>query len=414
MFSSIFCSFFTLQLVIGAELWPWEVIDESLLINTLFRGHDAQTRPIWNQSETLVIKLGLHLHQIRIHPSASLAEAQVLLVLEWIDEELAWDPDHWDGIQSLSLPAHRLWRPDLTCVNVIDIESHSTPLMRLHATGLLHWKQTHKILTPVKRKGSSFELSFEFQSAQYDARELEIQHLKRQSKRHLNQKINNGVNTGSSASVQYWTTHDAWAVESSVIREPDGPCCEEEVASLTFFLTVQKRGSELTKFLSKLLVMLLPLFVFLLRKSYKLQYLVFNLSLLLVLMDHLPLNSVLVILIFNLTILLVTLSVMHLLLPNPFGLSPFPGGCQSKLQRLAEVLGVYWPRDQSVEFLMETSLDHIDRDQTLNALALHFQARTQQLLRTEERKATGAILDRISFIIFTISSTVILSKMFHD
>ena len=39
------------------------------------------------------------------------------LMQSWVDDRLAWNPDDWDGIQQLGLPAEEIWKPDLSCYN---------------------------------------------------------------------------------------------------------------------------------------------------------------------------------------------------------------------------------------------------------------------------------------------------------
>ena len=35
----------------------------------------------------------------------------------WMDDRLAWNPDDWDSVQQLRLPAEEVWKPDLSNYN---------------------------------------------------------------------------------------------------------------------------------------------------------------------------------------------------------------------------------------------------------------------------------------------------------
>lgn len=37
--------------------------------------------------------------------------------VSWNDSRLAWDPDQWGGLQVVTLPATKLWLPDVTLYN---------------------------------------------------------------------------------------------------------------------------------------------------------------------------------------------------------------------------------------------------------------------------------------------------------
>jgi len=40
-----------------------------------------------------------------------------IIVQEWLDERLTWDPSDYDNIHDIVIQAHRIWTPELALIN---------------------------------------------------------------------------------------------------------------------------------------------------------------------------------------------------------------------------------------------------------------------------------------------------------
>ena len=68
-------------------------------------------RPIGNNnSERLTVKVGLKLIQILdLDEKNQIMKTNVFLYQEWYDKSLRWDPDQYNGINSLDIPNNIIW-----------------------------------------------------------------------------------------------------------------------------------------------------------------------------------------------------------------------------------------------------------------------------------------------------------------
>ncbi|CAH1791623.1 unnamed protein product, partial [Owenia fusiformis] len=67
--------------------------DERRLINDLVRGNDILSRPVWNVSDTLTVKMGLALIKIMdFDEAASVMRSNVWLRFLWHDFAMIWNP----------------------------------------------------------------------------------------------------------------------------------------------------------------------------------------------------------------------------------------------------------------------------------------------------------------------------------
>jgi hypothetical protein len=198
--------------------------------------------------------------------------------------------------------------------------------LRLYQNGIVQWKVNQLLLMRTQTVDlNSLQLHFEFRSENYDEDSIELVHQLGNWEHQFNQRIDNGVELHTLTSDLVEKT---WAIESSKVIEPDGLCCQEKVASITFFITLQRssviqkgssviqKGSSVTQFLMLFILTVLPLVTFLLNKAYKIQYGLFSMSLLVILMDELPLTFVLVVLAFNFFVFLNTIVIVNLLQCN--------------------------------------------------------------------------------------------------
>jgi len=397
--------------VIGGELWPWDLDtlpDKSNPLTEILPHLHPKSRPVWNQSETLVVKIGLNFHRVGINKLTGFAETHVTIQLEWIDDQLTWTPSEWNGLSSLSLLSTRIWTPDLYCVNCIGNKlDQSESFLQIEHSGIVEFKVSlnlHLRITP--RIKPTLELGYEFRSWNYDQSGVELHHLSRHWDRRPGQRIGMAVNLADLSGDPSLVILDTWAQESSTLIEPDDLCCPEEFSTIKFYVTLRDGSYRTVQLVTFLVVTLLPLVVFFLEAPYKIPWVLCALAIqILLTVQEALVTFPEFAMSLTLVVVLITISSLNLIHQNPK--RSVPGIIKGGLRNLAKRLYVDWPVDENQsgeggKIILETSLDNVERDTSLNALAQHFKAKAQELVRVEEWKCTATILDRTSALILSI------------
>ncbi|KAJ8298093.1 hypothetical protein KUTeg_024624 [Tegillarca granosa] len=93
------------------------------------RQYSKLIRPVGNDSDKLLVKLGMRLSQLldvdeknQIMTSSVWLRQTKLTCLfypkqEWNDFRLTWDPEVYEGITMTNIPSDKLWRPDIVLYN---------------------------------------------------------------------------------------------------------------------------------------------------------------------------------------------------------------------------------------------------------------------------------------------------------
>ncbi|CAF1252210.1 unnamed protein product [Rotaria sordida] len=80
--------------------------------------YDPLERPVFNDSDTLLVSMSLAIQQIiDFDEKNEILAISGWLVLEWFDYNLQWKPEDYGGIQSIRLPSTRVWTPDVVLYN---------------------------------------------------------------------------------------------------------------------------------------------------------------------------------------------------------------------------------------------------------------------------------------------------------
>uniref|UniRef100_A0A6G1SMP0 Acetylcholine receptor subunit beta-like 2 n=1 Tax=Aceria tosichella TaxID=561515 RepID=A0A6G1SMP0_9ACAR len=117
--------------------------DANRLYEDLMMPYNRLLRPVQNDNDTLLVKLGLKLSQlIDVNLRYQMMTTIVWMEQEWIDYKLKWDPDDYGGITKLHVPSEDLWRPDLVLYNNADGDYVVTIMNKatLHNDGRIVWK----------------------------------------------------------------------------------------------------------------------------------------------------------------------------------------------------------------------------------------------------------------------------------
>ncbi|KAK6179138.1 hypothetical protein SNE40_011560 [Patella caerulea] len=91
---------------------------EYLLYRDLFTNYNNGARPIRNASEALNVDFGLALNQILdLEEKRQVLTSAVWIYEEWFDDNLQWDPEKYNGLDTLIIPSTRIWLPDVFLFN---------------------------------------------------------------------------------------------------------------------------------------------------------------------------------------------------------------------------------------------------------------------------------------------------------
>lgn len=94
---------------------------ERRLLGDLLANYNTLERPVFNESEPLILSFGLTLQQIiDVDEKNQLIITNIWLTLDWIDVNLRWDPKLYGGVQEVRIPPSKIWKPDVLMYNSAD------------------------------------------------------------------------------------------------------------------------------------------------------------------------------------------------------------------------------------------------------------------------------------------------------
>uniref|UniRef100_A0A1I8A2U3 Neur_chan_LBD domain-containing protein n=1 Tax=Steinernema glaseri TaxID=37863 RepID=A0A1I8A2U3_9BILA len=94
---------------------------ERLLYDRLRHGYNKLARPVRNETEPVVVHLGIFFQQIiDIDEKSQTIVTNVWLRMSWVDIYLTWDPYEYGNIKEVRLPIKDIWQPDVLLYNSID------------------------------------------------------------------------------------------------------------------------------------------------------------------------------------------------------------------------------------------------------------------------------------------------------
>ncbi|KAI1730744.1 neurotransmitter-gated ion-channel ligand binding domain-containing protein [Ditylenchus destructor] len=94
----------------------WAGDHERLLYDRLTHGYNVLARPVKNESEAVVVHLGMDLQDEKAQTLAT----NVWLHMNWVDIYLTWDPSEYGNIKEVRLPITSIWKPDVLLYNSVD------------------------------------------------------------------------------------------------------------------------------------------------------------------------------------------------------------------------------------------------------------------------------------------------------
>ncbi|XP_068211459.1 neuronal acetylcholine receptor subunit alpha-7-like isoform X7 [Palaemon carinicauda] len=100
---------------------------ERRLLNDLLMSYNKLERPTANESDVIIVKLGLTLQQIiNVDEKNQILTTNVWLNFEWLDYNLRWNKSDYGGVADLRIPPKFLWTPDVLMYNSADEGFSST------------------------------------------------------------------------------------------------------------------------------------------------------------------------------------------------------------------------------------------------------------------------------------------------
>ncbi|KAK6170133.1 hypothetical protein SNE40_018602 [Patella caerulea] len=94
------------------------------LYKKIFENYNPDVRPIINASAAVHVETLFALQAIRkLEASSETLAATVLFQLIWKDDLLIWNKTEYDEIEHITIPAKRIWVPDLYIENSMSIQS---------------------------------------------------------------------------------------------------------------------------------------------------------------------------------------------------------------------------------------------------------------------------------------------------
>ncbi|XP_053207683.1 neuronal acetylcholine receptor subunit alpha-7-like [Panonychus citri] len=101
--------------------------NERRLLQDLLNSYDPLERPVNNETDTLVVTLGITYQQIiKLNEKEQLLVSNIWLQMSWTDINLTWNASNYGGLTSLRIPSSKIWKPDLLLYNSADPRFDST------------------------------------------------------------------------------------------------------------------------------------------------------------------------------------------------------------------------------------------------------------------------------------------------
>nr|AWJ68155.1 putative nicotinic acetylcholine receptor 4 [Hirudo verbana] len=202
-------------------------------------------RPVGQNSDTLVVKVGLRLTSIiDIDEKNQIMTTNVWLEQEWYDYKLKWNPENYGNVRKLYVPPDAIWLPDIVLYNSAD-GNFTVKIMTkatVHHDGLVTWSPPaiYKSLCLINVEYFPFDeqtCTLKIGSWSYDGYSVDIKHNLLKDGDNDLQEIEEGINlTDYAASIEW----DLLAVPAKKYLKYY-PCCSEPFPDIKFNITIRRK-----------------------------------------------------------------------------------------------------------------------------------------------------------------------------
>ncbi|XP_053434567.1 neuronal acetylcholine receptor subunit alpha-6 [Nycticebus coucang] len=115
---------------------------EERLFHRLFSHYEKFIRPVENVSDPVIVHFEVAITQLAdVDEVNQVMETNLWLRHIWNDYKLRWDPADYDGIETLRVPADKIWKPDIVLYNnaVGDFQIKGKTKALLKYNGMITW-----------------------------------------------------------------------------------------------------------------------------------------------------------------------------------------------------------------------------------------------------------------------------------
>ncbi|XP_786682.3 neuronal acetylcholine receptor subunit alpha-3 [Strongylocentrotus purpuratus] len=204
-----------------------------LLYANLTEDYNIFIRPVKNESDPVVVKFGLSISQlIAIDEKNQVMTTSVWVKHEWQDHHLMWNPEDYEGITELHIPAENIWRPDILLYNNangnFDVQFLVNAIVKY--TGTVTW------LPPAIYKSSC---TIDIEYFPFDEQSCK---MKFGPWTHDTLKIDMASSNDVVDQEDYWPNGEWEIVESPATRnEITYPCCDDKYVDVTLYFKLHRK-----------------------------------------------------------------------------------------------------------------------------------------------------------------------------
>ncbi|XP_069802740.1 5-hydroxytryptamine receptor 3A-like [Dendropsophus ebraccatus] len=91
------------------------------LIEHLMHGYNKGVRPVQDWRKPTNVYIDIEIYAIlEVDEKQQAFSTYIWYNQSWVDEFLTWDPEEFDNITKVSIPAQWIWRPDITVVQLLE------------------------------------------------------------------------------------------------------------------------------------------------------------------------------------------------------------------------------------------------------------------------------------------------------
>ncbi|XP_071794373.1 neuronal acetylcholine receptor subunit alpha-3-like [Asterias amurensis] len=207
---------------------------EERLFNDLFNGYNRLIRPVENNTERLSVEFGLTMSQlIDVDEKNQIMTTNVWLKQQWVDYKLSWNPDKYDGIKILRVPASMIWLPDIVLYNNADGKYEVTLMTKalVYDSGIIYWLPPAIYKSSCKIDVQYFpfdqqECIMKFGSWTYDGLLIDLMPL-----------------GGPDVDLEdYWQSGEWYIIGTPGTKHTvKYPCCDEIYTDITFNMIIRRK-----------------------------------------------------------------------------------------------------------------------------------------------------------------------------
>ncbi|XP_011304082.1 acetylcholine receptor subunit alpha-L1 [Fopius arisanus] len=230
-----------LFILLGIVSTCWGNPDAKRLYDDLLSNYNRLIRPVSNNTDIVVVKLGLRLSQlIDLNLKDQILTTNVWLDHEWEDHKFRWDPSEYGGVTELYVPSEHIWLPDIVLYNNADGEYGITTMTKaiLHHNGRVVWAPPaiFKSSCEIDVRYFPFDQQtcfMKFGSWTYDGFQIDL--------KHINQEGGNKVDVGIDLREYYPSVEwDILGVPAER-HEKFYPCCLQPYPDIFFNISLRRK-----------------------------------------------------------------------------------------------------------------------------------------------------------------------------